>query len=684
MRPDILNPLFAEVTSLKGVGPGLAKPLERLRIARVVDVAFHLPTGHIDRFARDELMVSDAGRVIAIPLTVKEHRVSSSPRGPTRVRAEDAAGNSVALVYFGGNSGWVKKLLPIGETKIVSGRLDLYGQDLQIVHPDLGDSTEGFREREAIYPLSEGITSRRLGALAVQAVERSPDLPEWIEPGLKAQRGWPDWREALARIHADPADAKARERLGYDEVFANQLAMTLVRADTRKRRGRALNGDGRLRDMLKLPYTLTGAQSRTVREIEGDLAQDAPMLRLLQGDVGAGKTLVAAMAMLIAVEAGAQAAMLAPTEILARQHYETLRKTLAGLPIEIAALTGRDKGKAREATLMALAAGEIDILVGTHAIFQETVTYRDLALVVVDEQHRFGVAQRMMLSAKGKAPPHLLAMTATPIPRTLTLANYGEMDVSRLDEMPPGRQPIETRVVSEDRLDEVVNALGRHLSDGGQAYWVCPLVEESEKSDLAAAEMRAETLRARFGERVGLVHGKMKPAEKDAVMEAFAGGRLGVLVATTVIEVGVDVPNATLIVIEHADRFGLAQLHQLRGRVGRGGGLSRCLLLRGSHLSETSRARLALMRETNDGFRIAEEDLRLRGAGELLGTRQSGEMAFRLATPENMADLMQCAQDDARLLIDRDGGLEAPRGQAARTALYLFERDAGVALLRSG
>ncbi len=651
MRPDILNPLFAEVTSLKGVGPGLAKPLERLRIARVVDVAFHLPTGHIDRFARDELMVSDAGRVIAIPLTVKEHRVSSSPRGPTRVRAEDAAGNSVALVYFGGNSGWVKKLLPIGETKIVSGRLDLYGQDLQIVHPDLGDSTEGFREREAIYPLSEGITSRRLGALAVQAVERSPDLPEWIEPGLKAQRGWPDWREALARIHADPADAKARERLGYDEVFANQLAMTLVRADTRKRRGRALSGDGRLRDMLKLPYTLTGAQSRTVREIEGDLAQ---------------------------------AAMLAPTEILARQHYETLRKTLAGLPIEIAVLTGRDKGKAREATLMALAAGEIDILVGTHAIFQETVTYRDLALVVVDEQHRFGVAQRMMLSAKGKAPPHLLAMTATPIPRTLTLANYGEMDVSRLDEMPPGRQPIETRVVSEDRLDEVVNALGRHLSDGGQAYWVCPLVEESEKSDLAAAEMRAETLRARFGERVGLVHGKMKPAEKDAVMEAFAGGRLGVLVATTVIEVGVDVPNATLIVIEHADRFGLAQLHQLRGRVGRGGGLSRCLLLRGSHLSETSRARLALMRETNDGFRIAEEDLRLRGAGELLGTRQSGEMAFRLATPENMADLMQCAQDDARLLIDRDGGLEAPRGQAARTALYLFERDAGVALLRSG
>ena len=390
------------------------------------------------------------------------------------------------------------------------------------------------------------------------------------------------------------------------------------------------------------------------------------------------------MALLIAVEAGAQGAMLAPTEILARQHYETLRGMLAGLPIEIAVLTGRDKGRVREATLMALAAGTVDILIGTHAIFQEAVGYRDLGLVVVDEQHRFGVAERMMLQAKAIRPPHLLAMTATPIPRTLTLAQYGEMDVSRLDEMPPGRQPIETRVISEDRLDDVVNALGRHLADGGQAYWVCPLVEESEKSDLAAAEMRAETLRARFGERVGLVHGRMKPAEKDAVMAAFSAGTLGVLVATTVIEVGVDVPNATLIVIEHADRFGLAQLHQLRGRVGRGGGRSVCLLVRGSALSETSRARLALMRETNDGFRIAEEDLRLRGAGEMLGTRQSGEMAFRLATPEMMADLLQCAHDDARLLVDRDGGLAGERGQAARVLLYLFERDAGVALLRSG
>ncbi|HVI98712.1 MAG TPA: ATP-dependent DNA helicase RecG [Sphingomonas sp.] len=686
MRPEILNPLFTEITALKGVGPGLAKPLDRLGIARVVDAAFHLPTGFIDRLPRDGLDQADVGRTIAITLTPVDYRQSAG-RGPTRVHATDARGNYVSLVYFGGSAGWVKKLLPLGEARRVSGRLEQYGQELQIVHPDYVLAPEEAAdqpEREAIYPLSEGLTAKRMGQLARAAVERAPDLPEWIEPGLKARHGWPDWRAALARIHADPSDAKARERLAYDEIFANQLALMLVRAASRGRKGRALAGDGRLRAMLDLPYAPTGAQARSIAEIEGDLAQTQPMLRLLQGDVGSGKTLVAAMAMLIAVEAGAQAAFLAPTEILARQHFETLRKLLAGLPINLAILTGRDKGRSREATLMGLADGSIDILVGTHAIFQQAVSYRDLGLVVVDEQHRFGVAQRMLLTQKAERPPHLLAMTATPIPRTLTLAQYGEMDQSRLDEMPPGRQPVETRVISEDRLGDVVEALGRHLDAGGQAYWVCPLVEESEKSDLAAAEDRAATLRARFGDKVGLVHGRMKGPEKDAVMEAFASSRTGVLVATTVIEVGVDVPNATLIVIEHADRFGLAQLHQLRGRVGRGSGASNCLLIRGNNLSETARARLALMRETNDGFRIAEEDLRLRGAGELLGTRQSGEAAFRLASAELLGAFLPIATDDARLLIDRDGGLAGERGQAARIALYLFERDAGVGLLRSG
>jgi ATP-dependent DNA helicase RecG len=436
--------------------------------------------------------------------------------------------------------------------------------------------------------------------------------------------------------------------------------------------------------LLKLPYEPTAAQRRTIAEIEGDLAQQVPMLRLLQGDVGSGKTLVALNAMLIAAEAGAQSALLAPTEILARQHYETISRQLAGLPVNVAILTGRDKGRARDSTLMGLADGSIHLLIGTHAIFQEAVSYRNLGLAVIDEQHRFGVAQRMMLTAKAERPPHLLVMTATPIPRTLTLTQYGEMDVSRLDEMPPGRQPIETRVLSGEKLIEVVDALGRHIAQGKQAYWVCPLVEESEVSDLAAAEERAQALRLRFGGAVGVVHGRMKGPEKDMVMAAFQRGDVKLLVATVVIEVGVDVPNATLMIIEGADRFGLAQLHQLRGRVGRGDQHSVCLLLRGNALNETTRARLALMRETNDGFRIAEEDLRLRGGGELLGTRQSGEAAFRLATPEQVQALAPIAMDDARLLVDRDGGLEGERGQAARLLLYLMERDAAVGTLRSG
>ena len=684
MRPELLNPLFAEVEALKGVGPQLAKPLRRLKLERAVDLLFHLPSGWIERRRVAAVDMADAGSVVIVAVTPVDYRQSGG-RGPFRVHATDSAGNYLTLTYFN-NPGWAKKQLPLGETRLVSGKMELYGQELQIVHPDVvpPEAADSLPDREPVYPLSEGITSKRLGDLVAQALARAPDLPEWIEPGLRAQRGWAGWRAALHAIHRDPLTDAARARLAYDEVFANQLALTLVRASTRRRRGVPLAGDGRLRDALRLPYSPTAAQRRAVAEIEGDMAQAQPMLRLLQGDVGAGKTLVALMAMLVAVEAGAQAALLAPTEILARQHHATLSRQLAALGVTVAILTGREKGRTRDSTLMGLADGSIDILVGTHAIFQQSVGYRNLGLAVVDEQHRFGVAQRMMLTAKAERPPHLLVMTATPIPRTLTLANYGEMDVSRLDEMPPGRQPIETRVVAAERLPEVVDALGRHMDGGGQAYWVCPLVEENEASDQAAAEERAATLRARFGDKVGLVHGRMKGPDKDVVMADFAAGRIAVLVATTVIEVGVDVPNATLMIIEGADRFGLAQLHQLRGRVGRGEGRSVCLLLRGNALSQTARARLALMRETNDGFRIAEEDLRLRGAGEILGTRQSGEAGFRLATPDQIAELIATATQDARLLLDRDGGLAGPRGQAARLLLYLFERDAAVELLRSG
>ena len=684
MRPQSLNPLFAEVETLPGVGPQVAKALKRLGITRVIDLAFHLPTGTIERVRAPAASAALLGRNVVIELTPFQSRQGG--RGPMRVLASDSDGNTITLVYFN-NPGWAKKQLPVGETKIVSGKLDAYGEEWQIVHPEVlgAGKAADLPLREPVYPLTEGIANRRMRELAIAAVERAPELSEWTEPSLLARQGWRGWRTSLAEAHSEPLETSARNRLAYDEVFANQLVLLLLRQHSRRKRTQPLRGDGRLTGKLKLPYTLTGAQRRVVEEIRGDMAQSAPMLRLLQGDVGSGKTLVALLAMLEAVEAGAQAALLAPTEILARQHHSTLLGQLDSLGVRVAILTGREKGKARESVLMGLADGSIDILVGTHAIFQEKVAYKTLGLAVIDEQHRFGVSQRLLLSSKAERPPHLLVMTATPIPRTLTLTQYGEMDVSRIDEMPPGRTPVETRVISDERLGEVVDGLARHVAGGGQAYWVCPLVDESEKIDAAAAEARAAILRQRFGaDKVGLVHGRMKGPEKDDVMASFASGRLAVLVATTVIEVGVDVPNATLMVVEGAERFGLAQLHQLRGRVGRGAGKSTCLLLRGQQLTETGRARLALMRETSDGFRIAEEDLRLRGPGEILGTRQSGEAGFRLASPEQVADLAPLATSDAQLLLDRDGGLEGPRGEAARTCLYLFERDAAVGLLRSG
>jgi ATP-dependent DNA helicase RecG len=686
MRPDILNPLFAEVEVLKGVGPQVSKLLKRLDLSRVVDVLYHLPTGAIERIRTPSASAALLGRNVILELTPFDSREPRSGRGPMRVYASDRDGNTISLVFFN-NPGWAKRGLPKGEKRIISGKLEAYGDEWQIIHPEIAQPGKGAEPalREPVYPLTEGLTNRRMGELAREALERAPELPEWVDSGLASQEGWGPWHAALALAHREPGTEQARRRLAYDEIFANQLALLLLRQSQRRHRTAPLAGTGELIRGLRLPYQMTDAQRRVIRDIRGDLVQAVPMLRLLQGDVGSGKTIVALAAMLTAVESGAQAAMLAPTEILARQHHSTLLGQIHSLGVRVAILTGREKGKARESVLMGLADGSIDILVGTHAIFQEKVAYKNLGLAVIDEQHRFGVSQRLLLASKAERPPHLLVMTATPIPRTLTLTQYGEMDVSKIDEMPPGRTPVETRVISEEKLADVVDGLARHLSSGGQAYWVCPLVEDSEKLDAAAAEERARLLKLRFGEdRVGLVHGRMKGPEKDAVMARFAGGELGVLVATTVIEVGVDVPNATLMIVEGAERFGLAQLHQLRGRVGRGTGKSTCLLIRGQNLTEVGRARLSLLRETNDGFRIAEEDLRLRGPGEILGTRQSGDVQFRVATPELVQELASVATSDAQLLLERDGGLSGPRGQAARVCLYLFERDQAVGLIRSG
>ena len=687
MRPDMLNPLFAEVETLDGVGPKMKKPLDRLGLTRVRDVAYHLPERFVTRRAVQTVDEAGEGEQIVLKLTVTEHRGGRNPRAPYRVLAQDSIGNVIALTYFGRASYTAKKQLPVGEVRWVAGKLERYGDMLQIVHPDHvleegGDTLQ--RLCEPVYALAEGLTQPRIAGLVEQALARAPELPEWNDASQVEREDWPNWREALKAAHRGE-DSKARDRLAYDELFANSLALMLVRADNRRRKGQPLIGDGSYRGKLALPFPLTGAQKRSIAEIEGDLAQEAPMLRLLQGDVGAGKTVVALEAMLIAVGAGAQAALLAPTELLARQHYETLRRMAAPTGAEVVLFTGRDKGRARESILMGLLDGSIDIVVGTHAIFQDTVAYRDLAMVVIDEQHRFGVGQRLMLARKGKRAPHVLAMTATPIPRTLTLAQYGELDVSKLDELPPGRQAIDTVVMGQDKIGLLVDRLAAQIAEGRQAYWVCPMVRESDgPEEIAAAEARYAALRERFGEDVVMVHGQLAPELKDAAMERFASGDAKLLVATTVIEVGVDVPNATLMVIEQAERFGLAQLHQLRGRVGRGSAKSICILLRGDTLSETARERLALMRDTQDGFQLAEEDLRLRGGGELLGTRQSGDAAFRIADLEQITRLLPAAHDDARLLMERDGGLEGSRGEAARILLYLFERDFGVRTLRGG
>ena len=697
MRPEILFPAFAAVGTLPGIGPRNAKLVEKLAGPRVADLYWHLPSGLIDRRFAPKIAAAPEGRIATITVRIDQHVQPRNPRLPFKVLCSDDTGEMV-LVFFHGHQDWIARTLPLGSTRVVSGKVELFNDMVQMTHPDRIVGPEEAAELQAVepvYPLTAGLQPKALAKAIAAAVERAPSLPEWQDAAYRQQQGWADWRSALVSAHHPVAEsdlapeAPARARLAYDELLANQLALALVRAHTRSLPGRRLRGDGRLRRrvLMALPYSLTGAQTQALQEIAADLASGHRMLRLLQGDVGSGKTVVALLTMLIAVEEGAQAALMAPTEVLARQHHDNLLPLAEAAGVRLGLLTGRDKGKVRAELLTAAATGKVDILVGTHALFQDEVAFHDLAVAVIDEQHRFGVHQRLTLAAKGpkeQGGVAVLVTTATPIPRTLTLTAYGDMEVSRLTEKPPGRQPIDTRAVPLERLAEVIEAVRRKVTAGGRVYWVCPLVAESEVVDLAAAEERYRALAELFGERVGLVHGQMKGPEKDAAMADFAAGRTSILVATTVVEVGVDVAAASVMVIEHAERFGLAQLHQLRGRVGRGSEPSTCLLLYAGPLGETAKARLQIMRDTEDGFRIAEEDLRLRGAGELLGTRQSGLPSFRLADIAVHGDLLAAARDDARLIVERDPELETPRGRSLRVLLYLFERDAAVRNLRSG
>jgi ATP-dependent DNA helicase RecG len=694
MRPAILFPLFAETRTLAGVGPKLEKLIAKVAGPRLIDLIFDLPVGVVDRSYRPKLIEAQENRIATFALNVLDHLERRDPRQPYRVRCSDDSA-TIELIFFHANTEYLLRTLPARSKRIVSGRIERFGQKLQMVHPDYiltPEEEASLPAHEAIYGLTDGLTGKPLGKAIRGALEKVPTMPEWQDPAFLKSRAWPTFNESLLAAHT-PQDEKelepttpVRMRLAYDELLANQLALALIREHLRGQKGRPLKGDGRLRSkaIAAIPFSLTDAQNRSLAEIEADMAAPGRMLRLLQGDVGAGKTIVAMLAMLNVVEAGAQAALMAPTEILARQHMSALEPLAVAAGVKMALLTGRERGSPREQILSELAAGKIDILVGTHALFSEDVAFRDLGLAVVDEQHRFGVHQRMQLQGKGNQPVDVLVMTATPIPRTLALTAYGDMDVSRLEGRPPGRKPVQTRVLSAERLDEVVEHLRTAIAKGARAYWVCPLVEESEKIDLAAASARADTLGETLGGRVGLVHGRMKGPERDAAMAKFKAGETKVLVATTVIEVGVDVPEATIMVVEHSERFGLAQLHQLRGRVGRGTDKSTCLLLYQGPLGETAKARLKTLRETDDGFIIAEEDLRLRGPGEFLGTRQSGMPEFRLADLSAHGDLLATARDDARLVVSRDPDLKSTRGEALRVLLYLFGRDEAVRYLRTG
>ncbi|MEJ6790762.1 ATP-dependent DNA helicase RecG [Brevundimonas sp. BR2-1] len=686
MRPEILFPLFAESSTLKGVGPKVLPLVQKLAGPLVRDVLFLSPSGLI---VRRPMTAIDAieGQVGIFEISIDRLIVPSRPGAPIKVRATDATG-FVHLIWFGGSAQHIDRLLPRGQTRLVTGKVERFNNEVQIVHPDIFTPEQAgeIPAIEPVYPATQGLTSRVIRKLVQASLQHAPDLPEWQDPAWLAKTRWPGWRAALERLHAPEAepdlepDAPARQRLAYDELFAHQLALA------RRRRARQITpapvihpGDASARLLASLPFELTGAQDQAVAEIRRDLASGEQMGRLLQGDVGSGKTAVAALALADAAASGFQSALMAPTEILARQHFQRIAPMMEAAGVATVLLTGRDAPAERRARLAALASGEAQVAIGTHALFQDAVRFDRLALAVIDEQHRFGVNERQRLQAKGDPRTggvHLLTMSATPIPRTLELTQYGELEVSRLTEKPPGRTPVTTAVLPLARIGEVAKRLKAAIDGGAQAYWICPLVAESEASDLAAAEARAADLRRILKVEVGLAHGQMPGPEREGVMADFADGRIPLLVATTVVEVGVDVPNATIMVIEHADRFGLAQLHQLRGRVGRGAKASACILLYGGGddgLGEIARTRLETLRRTEDGFEIAEEDFRLRGGGDPLGLKQSGFPAYRFADPIRHRALLLAAADDARLVLGRDPDLTSSRGEAVRVLEALFD-----------
>ena len=692
MRPSVLNRLFSPTTELSGIGPKISKLIENIAGPNILDLMWHLPTGIVDRTYSPLICNAENGKIATVVVQIEKHIAGPKNRRlPYKIICSDDSG-TMTLVYFNARRDYLERVFPLGEIRVVSGTLEKYDGKLQISHPDIIgriDTLDTIKAILPIYPLTRGLSQNVIAKGIKAGLNKIPKLDEWLDHDLIQREKWPSWDEAIKRVHNPKhtddlnPNSRARQRLAYDQILANQLAITLVRKQLVKRKGKAIVDRKSLYEKIhkNLPFSLTRSQNAAVSDIHRDLTSNNRMHRLLQGDVGSGKTVVAVLGLAPMIEAGMQVAFLAPTEILARQHFTNIKAILEGADISITIYTGQDKGQDRKVKIQEISSGKGQIVIGTHTIFQESVTFKNLGMAIIDEQHRFGVHQRLSFVEKGRSVD-LLVMTATPIPRTLHLTVYGDMDISQITEKPKGRMPIDTRVMSVDRLDEVFNAIGRALENGSKIFWICPLIEDSEKIDLAAAKKRFQILQKRFGNSVGLIHGKMNNSDKIKIMDSFTTSITNILVSTTVIEVGIDVPSADIIVIEHAERFGLAQLHQLRGRVGRGKRKSSCLLVYSKPITDNARQRLNIMRETQDGFVIAEKDLRIRGSGDLLGTRQSGLPNFKLVDFSEHKRLLSIAKDDVKLVLNSDPDLKTKRGQNLRTLLYVFEKDLGVNLLK--
>lgn len=679
--------LFTPLSSLSGFNAKTKSLLIELVGDKVIDLLYHLPIKAITRkyfssiydlikiasIPEDNHYVTIVGKILGPP-----HRTRW--KGPIRIPFGDNTG-TIDLIFFSSSLAYLQKKCVPGESMVISGKYTIYKGKINITHPEGMDRPENLSRWcgvEPVYPLKTGVSNWIVQKAIREILKKLSDLPEWIDPIFIESNEWPSWRKAMNIIHyiepfSETLYEKAYTRLTYDEILAQQLSLQLLRKYHKKRGGRSCNPSLFLQKAAEnlLPFSLTDSQKGAIQEISKDMAGENRMIRLLQGDVGSGKTVVAFFSLLQAIEAGAQGALLVPTEILSYQHYTSILPYAQKLGVSIALFTGGLKKKERECLLQKIKEGDISLIIGTHALLEEDVVFKDLGLIVIDEQHRFGVMQRLSLLEKGRQAD-MLVMTATPIPRTLQLTFYGDMDVSFLLEKPKNRKPITTRVLPLSRIDEVIEALKRLLSMGQKIYWVCPLVEESEILDLTAAEERFSSLKKIFQDRVSLIHGRLKNEEKQERMRAFKEGSVDILVATTVIEVGMDVREATLMVIEHAERFGLAQLHQLRGRVGRSDLSSSCLLLYGEPLTPAARGRLQALKETEDGFHLAEEDLKIRGGGNLLGTTQSGKDIFRIANFYKHASFFINAQKEAKFILEKDSNLMSSRMQSLRLLLSLF------------